>query len=224
MKNEIQHIEGVILKTIPFQDYHQIFRLFTPNRGVVSAIVKGGMSHRKGRGALATPMMRVVMEFREGRSELLTCAHMEQLDSYLALRERLDWLQAGCALIESVLQSQSGQKPADALYRLLNYSLTHIPKMEDPMSMVSSFLLKTLRHDGFFAYEGQFDQVSIVGGQCYPPDQVPIGPDIVFQFDKEESDWLLLLTHCRSTDILKQVICTEMFHEKVGKLFKEMVM
>ena len=40
--------QGIILKAVPYKDFHRIITLFSPEQGLVSLFVRGAFNRKKG--------------------------------------------------------------------------------------------------------------------------------------------------------------------------------
>lgn len=142
-------MEGIVIYSVPYRDWDQILSLFTSEMGLIKLFYKG----KKGKGQNQCALMnRVEVTFQRRHSNLFCCEEMILLDTFAPLRENYKTLVAGCELIDLVKNSQWEEKPAPALYQLLKVYLSRLPTALDPATIVASFRLKILRHEGLLGF------------------------------------------------------------------------
>ena len=144
-----EHAEGIVLRSVPFKDNDRILTVFTKEMGLISLMVKRVKHHT----AASTPFCQAEYLFVKGRSELYRFHDATILDDHLSLREKLQNLQAGGEIGHAILHSQLPGKPAPKLYELLVACLKQIPLFPNPCSLVTSFQLKLLTHEGVVSWE-----------------------------------------------------------------------
>lgn len=140
--------EGIILRSIPFKDYDQIITVYTPDCGLLSAIVKAARSRRLALSSAISPLNRVDLVLKSGRQDLHTCREIAVLDHHLSLRENSERLRGACDLAQAIRTSQLPEKPSPELYHLLQKMIARISESPSISSLVASFRLKIARHDG----------------------------------------------------------------------------
>jgi DNA repair protein RecO len=191
--------EGIILHTIDFKDYDKILSLFTPDHGLVKAILYRARAKGK------TPVEPLVLGdflLSPARGELLPCREMSVQNRYLSLRDHYHQLEAGCDLVQAILQSQMVEKPAPDLYKLLKYYLERLGLAKDPRALAASFRLKILNHEGLLnldeeQHEGQLNR----------------------HFFPDELTLIAQLTNTRSFAELAERVVSPSLHQKVKDFF-----
>ncbi len=138
--------EGVILRMIPFKDYHQIVTLFTPLSGLIKIFYRGNASLSK-KGSFV-PLTKVEVAYKEKNGEIFSCFGLNCIDSFRDLRQQFSFLEVGCELLQGILDSQLAGKEAPLIYALLLSYLKKIPLISNPSILSASFELKLLKHDG----------------------------------------------------------------------------
>ena len=146
-------VEGIVLSRLQYQDYDQILTIFTLQEGLVKLICKQASRSKKGMNASTSPLTRAEFVYRLGKGEISRCDEVSVIQQYVALRQRLDYLESACDMLKALSQSQMLGKPAPALYALLSYYLEHLPLMQVPEVLALSFRLKILRHEGILDLE-----------------------------------------------------------------------
>lgn len=139
--------EGILLRTLDFQDHHQIATLFSPDQGIMKLILKGN-GRSKGSSSRISPLMQVECVYVPGKGELCKTVEISILNPLLSLRDRLVSLNAACDLAHTIISSQWPGKPSPLLYELLFYYLKKIPQIAQIQAALASFHLKVLKHDG----------------------------------------------------------------------------
>lgn len=199
MVKEVQTTEGVILRTFPFRDHHQILTLFTPDQGLIKLIYKGS-GKKKGLQTRPIALSRVEVCYKENRnSELLSCEDIHLLESFQSLRTELARLEAACDLLHVLYTSQLVGRPSSLLYQLLIFYLTKLPQASDPWVISSSFRLKILHYEGYLSFEES---------------------ELMF-FDKKEQPLVEALALCQHFTQISPLILPIGFHNKIKNFFDE---
>lgn len=193
--------QGIIVRAVPYQDYHRIITLFTPDKGLLSLFVKGAF--KKGSGSSSTPLATVEVTYQEKTSGLHSCQEIDPLDMRLAIRQNLPTLEAACHMLRTVQQSQAPEKPAPLLYQLLLFYLGKLPHTPCPPVLSTSFLLKTLRHEGLLTF----------------PFTLP--PNI--SFDETEHALTTVLALCDTHSQLIPLEVSPAYQNKIERLFAHLL-
>lgn len=219
---QIYRSEGVILETINFQDYDQIITVFTLEEGLIKLIVKNANSFRAKKGAVLAPLTKAEFIYKKGKSNIWKCQEVSLIKTHLELRQNLAWLEAGCGLMRAILSSQMEHKPAPDLYRLLTSYLAKAHEIQ-PEALLSSFILKILRHEGLFvplaycaACLQPMDSVYVADGESYCKKDAP---SLDLCFEKEELNILHHLAFCLSFSALKEAKIHPVLTKKIRFLF-----
>lgn len=219
--------QGIIVKAVPYQDFHRIITLFTPDKGLVSLFVRGAFTAKKAGGGSSTPLSTVEVTYKEKVTGLHECEEIDTLDMRLDVRQNLQSLEAACAMLRAINQSQSHEKEAPLLYQLLNFYLGKLPQTPNPAVISSSFLLKTLRHEGLLTFTSicsscqmPLESASIVEGEflCrrHP------SPSGLF-LDPTEYTLAYVLALCDSYSQLAALDLPPSFQQKIEHLFQQLL-
>jgi len=129
----IVHTEGIVLRTLPYQDAHLIVTCYTQAQGKVSFLVRGARSSRNSsRAAVLQPLYRLdlVYSTKPGR-DLQTLTEM----SLAAVPARLTADPVRCCyglLLAEVVNGTQREEEADtALYAFLNEALAQLDQAEE---------------------------------------------------------------------------------------------
>lgn len=139
---------AVVLRTHKLGEADRIVVLMTEGRGKVRAVAKGVRKTKSRFGGRLEPTGHVSLLIHEGRS-LDVVNQAETLDANRRLREDLDRLADGLALVEAVDQVALEGEPNPALYRMLAGALRTLEEAETrPPVLVGAFYWKLLAMEG----------------------------------------------------------------------------
>jgi len=93
--------EGLVLKTIDYQEADRILTVFTKDRGKISALAKGVRRPESRKGGNVDQLNYVLISLAEGR-DLHIVTEVEALSSYLRLKEELTLAVLGYYIAELV--------------------------------------------------------------------------------------------------------------------------
>ena len=140
--------QGITLQSIPYKDRQRIISVFTKDQGIISLIIKGLSEKKPAYLSLTTPFCLAEIIYRKGRSDIYFLQDASIIDENLLLRKDLSYIKSAYLMAKAILDSQLPHKQATSLYQLLNTYLKKIPSMTSQDSLVISFLLKLLKHEG----------------------------------------------------------------------------
>jgi DNA repair protein RecO (recombination protein O) len=143
--------EGIILRSLDYKDRQRIITVFSREAGIISLIIKGLSKRNYRLLALSSPFCRAEFIYRKGSSDLFRFIDGSVLDEHLIFRKKLSFIQTAGTLSQAILRSQMPGKPAPALYSLLCSYFQQIPSFEEFFTLVASFHLKLLKHEGLTA-------------------------------------------------------------------------
>jgi DNA repair protein RecO (recombination protein O) len=139
--------EGVVLRTIRLGEADRIVTLMTRGRGKVRAVAKGVRKTKSRFGGRLEPLTHVAMLLYEGR-DLDVVTQAEAIEPFRAVREDLDRLGKGHALLEATDQVAQERQPAVRLYTMLLGALRALSARDAPL-LVPAYFLKLLSLEGF---------------------------------------------------------------------------
>jgi DNA repair protein RecO (recombination protein O) len=189
---QIFGIEGVILHSVPFQDYDQILTVFTNEIGCVKVIVKDGHRIFSERPAVLGPLMRAAFLLQERRGEIYRCHQFSPIDTYPQVRQELTLLQTACELLQLIRFSQYPGAPSENLYQFLIRCLEQLPHLPPSAQLTTFFRIKIWKHEGIF------------------------NPEL---FSDCEKPTVLQLANCRSFQEFQKIPIAESLHHKIKQLF-----
>ncbi len=133
--------EGLLLQSIPYLGTQTILKVFTPELGLLSLIVKKGIFQ---------PFCIGEWVYIEKTQGLYPLKDASVFEHFLELRTSFAILSAAGKIGRALLQSQLPGK-GGGLYALAIAYLKKLPQFSHPETLVCSFFLKLLLHDGLLS-------------------------------------------------------------------------
>ena len=226
MTQEEEKAEGIVLRAFDYKDRQRIITLFTREAGLISLIIKGISRKNYRMLSLSTPLSRVEVHFKWGKSDLFRFVDGTVLDEHLELREQLSFLQAAGHLAQTILQSQLPAKPAPSLYLLFRSYLKQVPSFTNAELLLSSFRLKLLRHEGLIAISPQCTLCAsgtarlLFQGESICPHH-PSSSAI--EFSEDEWTTLSLLESAPSFSALRSISLPARFPQLIAGIFQDRI-
>lgn len=224
---ESMHVEGIVLKAVPFKEYDKIITLFTLQEGLLSLFVRGSKRTSLQVAALTTPLTAAEYLYSPGKSSLGRFQEGSLLNQHFQLRESLSFLEAADQLSKAICASQWPGKPAPHLYFLFRTFLEKLPSTSSPSSLVASFFLKILKHDGVLQdhsfcslCQSPLHDGFRIGGERFCRTDAP--SEALF-FSSAEEKSLSFLTHSRSLATLASFGVDNDFFKKLSLLFYQAI-
>ncbi|HEY1650709.1 MAG TPA: DNA repair protein RecO [Acidimicrobiales bacterium] len=141
--------KGVVLRTYRLGEADKIVVFLTERHGKVRAVAKGVRRTNSKFGARLEPLTHVDLLLWQGRSDLDIVNQVEVLDTYRHIREDLDRIPQGMALLEVSDQMAQERHPDPALYSMLTGALRALANPDaDATLLAPSFFLKALVLEG----------------------------------------------------------------------------
>ncbi len=191
-----EKIEGIVLRAQDYKERHRIITLFSSS-GLLSLIVRG-ISRKNARLlSLTTPFCHGEYLFRRGRTELFNFVDGSVLDDHFSLRQSLASLNTAGALANAILTSQLPGKSSPHLFSLYKSYHKQVVHFEDSNTLLSSFYLKLLHHEGLLS-----------------PSEVPP------HFSSHEWQLVLSLGSAQQFSSLRTLTLTPQLPQKINALFK----
>lgn len=214
-------VYGIVLQVTPFQDYHQIVTLFTPDQGVIKLISKFALTKKS--SLRLEPLIVVEVIYKKGRNELLLLINASTLETNIKLRDNFDTLNSALEMISAIFKSQMPHKSSPVLFSLLLRYLQYLPKTTSPETLVASFRLKILRYEGLFSAEkicANCQMPLIDGGywlgEAYCHKHFP---NSSINLSNEETNLLSELIFSRSFICLNALKISSVLQKKIQTLF-----
>jgi DNA repair protein RecO (recombination protein O) len=140
---------GVVLRTYRLGEADRIIVFLTERHGKVRAVAKGVRKTTSKFGARLEPLTHVDLLLWQGRSDLDIVNQVEVLDAFRVVREDLERMPRGMALLEVTDQMAQERHPDPRLYAMLVGALRTLADVRaDPTLLAPSFFLKALVLEG----------------------------------------------------------------------------
>ena len=141
--------KGVVLRTYRLGEADKIIVFLTERHGKVRAVAKGMRKTTSKFGGRLEPLTHVDLLLWQGRSDLDIVNQVEVLHAFRPIREDLDRMPAGMALLEVTDQMAQERHPDPRLYAMLVGALGALADADaDPTLVAPSFFLKALVLEG----------------------------------------------------------------------------
>jgi DNA repair protein RecO (recombination protein O) len=140
---------GVVLRTYRLGEADKIVVFLTERHGKVRAVAKGVRRTTSKFGGRLEPLTQVDLLLWQGRSDLDIVNQVEVLNAFRPIREDLERLPRGMALVEVSDQMAQERHPDPRLYSMLVGALAALAdQRSDPVLLAPSFFLKALVLEG----------------------------------------------------------------------------
>ncbi len=217
--------EGLVLRRVDYKDRQKIITIFTPQRGLVSLIVKGITRKKTNLLTLTSPFTRAQYNYRIGRSDLYQYLDGTPLATHHNIRNNLDHIETAAELVKALLLTQMPGKAAPALYALTISYLHELHQFKNPTTLSSSFFLKLLKHDGLLALSPNCshcknESTHLHLGESYCQSHTP---HPAHHLTTDEWNTLHTLADTRAFDPLKEITLTHEFHTQIKQIFDERI-
>jgi DNA repair protein RecO (recombination protein O) len=140
--------KGVVLRTYRLGEADRIVVFLTERHGKVRAVAKGVRKTTSKFGARLEPLTHVDLLLWQGRSDLDIVNQVEVLGSFRPIREDLERLPSGMALLEVTDQMAQERHPDPRLYTMLVGALGTLADDGDHTLVAPAFFLKALVLEG----------------------------------------------------------------------------
>lgn len=141
-------VEAIVLHHRDWGEADRFLRLYTQERGKISAIAKGARKPRSRKAGHLEPFTRVSLQLASGR-DLFIVTQAETLDAYLPLRENFLLTNFAAYVIEVVDRFTYEDEENRAIFRLLANTLARLCSSENPDLVVRYYELRLLDLIGF---------------------------------------------------------------------------
>lgn len=221
----LHRIEGIIVKTIDYQEYDKLLHVFTKSDGMRTLIAKNA-NHPKSRGSLpASPLTHAEFVFQNPEKPLPLCREITPIAHYLELRKDIDRLNDACKMANVLYETLMPGKEAPLLFDLFKCYLDKLVKLQGAPSLVTSFILKLLRHEGVFTLPLYCDECHEELNGFHACDRgfycEKHAPDKTLVFLPQEQQMLQHLMFCRQLSSIVTTPLKEHFLWKVDALYQK---
>lgn len=203
----MKRITGIVLNAIPYQDYHLIATVFTEEEGICKFFCHYARSKKSPYMGCFEPMQLVEVEYHPTHHELEKIISASPVRTFPNLRHSYAHLNCGMKILKTILSALPIRKPAPLLYKLTLVFFEMLSSSPYPESLLASFQLKILRHEGIL-------HMSPNCLACHQEIKIGVFLEGVFQcaqhskgvsFSEEETQLLLSLALLIEPPILKSI-------------------
>ena len=219
---ELEKKEGIVVKSFNYQENKRIITIFTED-GLLSLVAKVYQNNPSS-NLLTTPLCVGEFFYKKSSSQLHTLKEGSVFSSYRSYNTSYPHLETAFSFLETLLSSQMPEKPAPLLYRLLKLYLEKLPTFSNPKTLSSSFILKTLRHEGLLPLEGLCSSCETLPTQAFFQKEAyckACMPLHSLYFEENEWQQFQMLLFSKDLKNLENLSCEELLHQKIHTLFKE---
>lgn len=140
--------QAIVLGHIEFGEADRILKLFTMERGKITAIAKGVRKIRSRKAGHLEPFTRVNLFLAKGRNlDIITQA--ETVDAYLGLREDLENVAFASYVVEVLDRFTYEEGQNVGMFRLLVNTLSRLEEQPNPETVVHYYEMRLLDLLGF---------------------------------------------------------------------------
>lgn len=202
---------GLLLQSIPYLGKKHILKVFTLEDGLVTLMAKSGHA----------PFCIGEWVYHKKRSDIYTLQDTSLIDGLLDLRQNYKTLVAAGSIAQDLLHSQLPCRKNIDLYALATTYFKKLPLFKHPETLVASFRLKLLLHDGLLSLREACTTCGSSACHLFQGESYCLahGPTPGISFDADEWKTLLVLSFARQFSLLE--ILETLPTEKIGVLFKE---
>ncbi len=155
-------VNAVVLRSVDYKDNDKIVTLFSLEKGIVCAGVKGVKKAGSKLKFAVEPFCFAEYVFAE-KGDRLTVTQATQLDSFYNIRLDIKKYYSACAVTEFLMQTLYEGVPSPELFLLVCDTLKKIAySIENPKILLADFFVKALKIHG---YAMSFNGCRICGGQ-----------------------------------------------------------
>ncbi len=143
MKEEMELVEGIVLRTKDLLQGKFLAHLFTREKGIIQAICFG-----KKYAFLQSPFPTIQGKVTRKKSDLFWLQEADFLQGFTT--HDYDSFQYAAKMAKAILDTQMPLKKAEGLYLLFQSYLKKMTLSSSPLHLWLSFQLKLLLHEGVF--------------------------------------------------------------------------
>lgn len=220
----IEETLAITLQSIPYIEKKRIVTAFSQERGLISFILQD-LSNKNPYFALCSPFCLAELILLKTKSELFILKESKVLDEHLSLRKELSHIQSAYLMAKAIMDSQLPHKSAPSLFLLLKTYLKHIPNVEFQNSILISFLLKILIHEGLIHLHEKCNLCDKKASHLHKGEALCSEHTIQYchGFSNEEYELLIKLGQIKNISELKDLESSTDLKQKALTLFNDMI-
>lgn len=212
---EEKKIEGLLLQATPYLGTQKILKILTPSDGLITVMAK-----KRALNVLYSPFLIAEWVYRKGKGEIHTLKDATLICDLSGLRKNYQVITVAGQIAQDLLKTQWPEKPGSGPYLLAVAFLKKLELSSCPDTLLASFRLKLLLHDGFLALEEKCTQCNAPastigdgGSFCQEHAIFPI------RFSPAEWEQLHHLTFGRQFQFLESLKNEKAIYEKIEQIF-----
>jgi DNA repair protein RecO len=145
-------MEGIILDSINFEDYHRIVTFYTPENGILKVFVKNA-SRFAAKFSYLKPLCKVHLIIEAGKKDLYYLQEGNLIKNFLESINHYEQIHIGTCLIKSLLITQFSNEASKEVYLLFEALLSGLSLAKNPENLLRCFQVKILIFEGLLNLE-----------------------------------------------------------------------
>lgn len=221
----IEELLGITLQSIPYTEKKRIVTAFTLEKGLITFILRDLSFQKSASFPLCSPFCLAEFTVSKGKSDIFILKESRIIDEHSDLRKDLAYIQNAYLMGKAIMDSQLSHKTSPSLFLLLKTYLKNIPLIEFQDSLLISFLLKILSHEGLIHLTQKCNLCDKSAHLLHKGEALCSDHEIPFchVFSNPEYDLLTKLNQVKSFSEIKTLKTNFELKNKVISLFKELV-
>ncbi len=144
----VQAIEGIIIKTVVFEEKTQFVTLFSKEEGVITIAVKHASSKYL---RSYSPLLKAEAQVEVSKKDIWKCKEFAVVTSYPAIRKSLQALQGASIISSILLKGLPPYLPIHDMWHLFDEILMTWGRFQNPIAPACIFLCKFLYQEALEA-------------------------------------------------------------------------
>lgn len=142
-------MEGIILDSIGFEDYHRIITFYNPEKGIIKIFVKNASKYAA-KYSYLKPLCKVDLIINEGKRDLYYFQEGRFIKNFLESINHYEQIHIGTCLIKSLLTTQFSNEASKEVYLLFEVLLSALSLSKKTENLLRCFQIKILIYEGLF--------------------------------------------------------------------------
>ena len=213
---EEEKTEGLLLQAIPILGNQKIIKVLTSHEGLVSLIVKS-----KTLLPFTTPFLIAEWVFTKGKKEIHSLKDATLLNDLSFLKKDYPTISTAGQIAQNLLKSQFPEKKGGGLYPLILAYLQKLPQFTSKETLLASFRLKLLMHDGLLSLQNECSYCGATASFLNKGESCCKTHTMIDSIHFSPSEWetLHLLTFARKFHPLQNITLGEGLQGRIEQLF-----
>ncbi len=216
--------QTITLHSYPFRDKSLIVKLFSEKFGLISILVSHSKNKKLDLIHFTNPFcVSEVVLYK--KKNFFCLKELTIIDIQMPLREVYFSFMTASKIVIAILESQSYEKPTPLLYALLSSYLKKIPEFEESPSLLISFYLKLLLHEGILKIDNTcnycLEKASFLSDgesvcNIHQTNQS-------FSFTEKDFELLHFLCYAKKFSSIKEIEVSQGLINQMEKTFKSLI-